>query len=643
MRIAGVVIGVVAMVGVAAAAENRVDEAGRLERLGVGVGWVNVRTELRVPTKGWSRTASLSGTQGVRMTAEGGKKTWKGSLGQRDGAAVAVEQSVSDEGAKVVFDVKAAGEREGEIEGVFFEVRLPAGEFAGGTMNAGGQVMKVPTTLPAERVLGSGAWEKLRIEDEKGNVAVCVEVPPGMMVNVTDNRKWEDWFIVSVGMHKGSLVKGQSVGGVVRVWAEGQVDVEPAKVVVDGGRVRYRMMGMGGNYCFGIDSPVAKFTMENLRVATSRTEMSLRAWEPVNVGGEGLGNDYREFAKTDVVRSRLRQEFELMGELTRKKIPFTTSIWRMPGWMTEAASERDAAKRRIPESKWGDVLQSVGSYLVYAKEKYGAEPDYFSFNEPDIGIDILFTAEEHRDAIKRFGERFEKLGLRTKLILGDVANARGTDQYCLPTANDAAAMKYVGAVAFHSWNGASAQQYAAWGDLAERLKKPLFVNEAGVDPSAWRGATYRFFSYAVRDMVHYQELLLHARPQSVIYWEFTGDYSLMAGEDSRGNVVTERFCLQKHWCNLTPAGSEALGVTCDNRGVLATVFRGAAGYTVHLANPKWGRSVVVEGLPGDVKELKVVRTGKGEMFKGLGVVKVEGGRVRVELPRESLTTLTTMQ
>jgi len=625
-----------------AQAQNRVDEGGQLDRLAAGQGWLTVRSDVRVPLKGWSRTSSLSGAQNVKQAAAGDRRTWSATLADRNGPAVQIEQSVRDEAGKLSFDITATGMQDGNIEGVLFSIRLPTEQFAGGMLAAGEQPVKLPATLPAESVVWSGTAPSLRFTDARGKAAVRVELTGPMKVTVQDNRKWSDEFVANVYVHGGNLPKGQTARGQIRIWAEGEVDTSPARVTVDARQARYRLIGIGGNYCFSIESPVTRYTLENLKVAAARTEMSLRMWEAVNVGGDGLGSDWKEFAKADVPLSRLRREFELMAELTRKKIPFTTSIWRMPGWMTEGASDRDAAKRRIPESQWGDVLQSVGSYLVYAKEKYGAEPDYFSFNEPDIGIDILFTAEAHRDAIKRFGERFEKLGLKTKLILGDVANARGTDKYCLPTANDAAAMKYVGAVAFHSWNGASPQQYAAWGDLAERLKRPLLVNEAGVDPSAWRGGKYRYFAYAMRDMVHYQELLLHARPQSVIYWEFTSDYSLMEGEERGRDAVTERLSLQKHWCNLTPAASEALGVSCDNGGILATAFRNGGGYTIHLANPKWNRAVTVEGLPAEVKELKVVRTARGELYRKLQTVNAADGKVAVELPAESLTTLTTL-
>src|SRR6185295_2106543 len=113
--------------------------------------------------------------------------------------------------------------------------------------------------------------------------------------------------------------------------------------------------------------------------------------------------------------------------------------------------------------------------------------------------------------------------------------------------------------------------------LARSLKLPLIVAEAGVDPEAWKSGSFRSYNNAMREMAQYQELFLHARPQAVLYWEYTADYSLMSSDqfpkDKRGE--TERFALQKHWIDYVPAGSEGLAVSGGKEPVLLTAFRKA--------------------------------------------------------------------
>lgn len=76
---------------------------------------------------------------------------------------------------------------------------------------------------------------------------------------------------------------------------------------------------------------------------------------------------------------------------------------------------------------------------------------------------------------------FEETGPEDKDGSWRYRHARGTYTYCLPAANDSEAVQYIGAVAFHSWGGASPKDYRAWSDLADRLKLPLLDTELGVD------------------------------------------------------------------------------------------------------------------------------------------------------------------
>src|SRR5207253_10404170 len=116
---------------------------------------------------------------------------------------------------------------------------------------------------------------------------------------------------------------------------------------------------------------------ENLQVAWARTEMSLVRWAPEN----------------DQPDSRLRHEFELMRQLNQKKIPYVSSIWQLPEQFYSDPGEKPhrKEKRKVPAEKWSELTEAIGSYWSYAREHYGAEPDLFSFNEANIGSDVLLS------------------------------------------------------------------------------------------------------------------------------------------------------------------------------------------------------------------------------------------------------------
>ena len=123
--------------------------------------------------------------------------------------------------------------------------------------------------------------------------------------------------------------------------------------------------------------------------------------------------------------SELQRGFLLAQELQKKGVPLVISIWDLPEWMyANPGRGREAYGRRIAPDKWDELLESIGSYLLYAKRRYGVEPCLFSFNECQEGVRVLFSAEEHRDAIKRMGAYFGTLGLKTAMLLADSAARR---------------------------------------------------------------------------------------------------------------------------------------------------------------------------------------------------------------------------
>ncbi len=426
----------------------------------------------------------------------------------------------------------------------------------------------------------------------------------------------------------------------------------PVRLTLQPREVRCRIAGVGGNYYSHDDEApgMTRYSLDHLNVSMARVRMRLREWEPANDNGDPKATDLKALAARDAPGSKLRRDFLLQGELARKKVPYIISVFRLPDWMyTKKPTRPHAFGNRIAPGKWPEVLECIGSYLKHAKDTCKAEADYFSFNEPAGGVYVALTAAEHRDAIKRIGPHLASLGLKTKLLLGDNAHIQAGTDYLLPAARDAEAMKHVGAVSFHSYR-MTPPQYRQWAELADRLKLPLLAAEVGVDPGAYGSCRKQDFGYALREMVMVQELLLHARPRALLYWEYGGScWSLLrpAG-GGRGKLkMSERFCFQKHWCDFIPPGSEAVATGSDGEGVLFTAFRhgrkgGAAGWTLHVGNRGDARPAHLVGLGGGVKTLNRVCTRRGVFFKPLAPLAVADAPVELDLPARSLTTLTTL-
>jgi hypothetical protein len=595
------------------AAENAAfDSSGRLTNL-YGATDLAIRSRM---TPGPVRS------DGVVVTRDGGEVVWRGEI--ENGA---FRQTASDSGSGTHIVLEVTAKEDLKIDGAWYRLEVARALFAGGE----GKSDTGRAVLTVERPAGRGF-----LNGESRSLSL--RAPSGMQISATFDRalpvRLEDrWdrngrtYVAAIEFHHGPLAAGSTARLDLTLSLSGTPDDAPAHLKLDTAQKRYNLRGFGGNYCFAIESPITQYTLRNLQVAWARTEMSLVRWVPEGAAG-------------DTPDSRLRHEFELMRQLNQMHIPYVSSVWQLPEefYTDPGPKPHRQAKRRIADDKWPALLDAIASYLTYAKEHYRAEPDLFSFNESNIGIDVLLSPEEHRDAIKRIGAHLEKLGLKTKLLLADVSGPRDTHEYALPAANDPDAMRYVGAVGVHSWGGASPEQYKAWGDLAEWLNLPLLVSELGVDAGAHRGKVYDSFQYGLREVELYQQLLLYARPQGTMQWEFTSDYGAV-----RDNLQpTPRFWFVKHFTDLTPRNADALGTASDQPKVLFTAFAGGGDYTLHIANLGAAREVTIDGVPDGVPALREVVTSAADSYRQFDAVAVQTGSLRLRIPARSLVTLTTM-
>jgi O-glycosyl hydrolase len=649
------------MLGMAAAgcsAETVVtDGRGRVTAMVVRGESVDVQTDLRIPRPAWTRLPGLEDAREVKTSVRDGKKVWAGKINVDQGKTCNFEEAIEQAEGVARIELSVRSETDIETEGVYFWLDVPIPVFAGGQAdirsgNAPVAQAEMPREKPERRHFVGGIGDHLTLSDARAQTRVEVTLDRTLPITVQDTREWQGTtYSAFIRLAGGPLRAGQEVAAKMELRAAVQPDTTPAQLAVDASKVRYRLDGFGGNYCFGIESPVTQYTLANLNIAWARTEMTPYEWEPQNDNDDPSNTNWDYLKSQDKPDSNLRREFELAKQIQSKGIPYVISIWGMPMWIYDPpATTVRGGPRKIAADKWDEALECIGSYLVYARDQYGVEPNLFCFNEPNYGVDVHLTPEEHRDAIKRLGAYFQRLGLKTKMLLGDATGPRGTQTYVEPAAADPDAMKYVEAVAFHSWGGASAAEYSAWGDVAERLKLPLLVTELGVDAGAWRTQSYDSFRYALQEVEMYQQLLLYARPQGTMQWEFTSDYSIVREQrDAAGQVTltpTVRFWFVKHFCNLTPHGADALTTTSDHPKVLVTAFRGEAEgqavTTIHIANLGAEREATITGLPADARQLRVVRTSETQSFAEGEPVAPKERSLKLTLPALSLTTLTTM-
>ncbi|MGO8926907.1 MAG: hypothetical protein ACLQU3_08470 [Limisphaerales bacterium] len=527
------------------------------------------------------------------------------------------------------------------LHGVFFAIALPGTDFAGGSAHLLALVAaaQTPVSLAATSSPGTNVYVRAfakGVQVVAAHRQIELNLPAPVELVVRDIRTGNGSDVeVSFPLSLGTLTNGQMVRAAFSIKATGKVDKSPAKLMLDPSRPGRKYDGMGGN--FRIQSPAdaaqIQYNLEKLRIAWGRAAMPLDRWQP------NENDDPVAAATSGTLNSGVREAMEMAQKLARKNIPTIISIWSAPGWALAAGGGGRGGRARINPDKWDQVCKSIGSYLEYLKQNFGAEPVLFSFNESDMGINVLQSPQEHADAIKRLGAYFASRGLKTRMLLGDTGNPTG-DKFIDVALADPEAAKYIGAVSFHSWNSGTTEQYTHFSQAARKLDVPLLVAEGGLDPSAHQyRAIFLEPWFCLNEIAQYVEICRVAQPLSILHWQLTADYSILTG----GNGGRPLEPAQRFWdikqLGMTAPDSTAMPVTCDNSKVISCAFADHGACVVHLVNNGAARTATVSGLPTGLKEMRALVTDSRRGMQETGRVPVVQGTVQLPLAAMSFTSL----
>ena len=291
-------------------------------------------------------------------------------------------------------------------------------------------------------------------------------------------------------------------------------------VALDRAHPRQTMLGFGGNFTrprYGAEVPldsVGEANLRDLRVVHARTGLPLERWAPTPDGR------YKDEGPAHAALLAL-------GELARKGIPTTVSVWEGPEWMLGGTKE--SMGRVLDPAKYDACIDAIGAYLLRAKEVYGARVETLSFNEPDYGVNFKFTPETMAAFVRRAGPRFRRLGLDVRFLVGDTAGGVAAQAFDTPLLQDPTLRPYLGPISFHCWDvlGATDESYSAIADLGRRFGKPVWCLEAGHDAQLWQAdQPWNTWDNALRTAMAYERTLRLARPSVMDYWTYEDDFPI---------------------------------------------------------------------------------------------------------------------
>ena len=460
-----------------------------------------------------------------------------------------------------------------------------------------------------------------------------------------ERRAGEENLLVLLPVTAGAPEPGRSGEVTLSVKATGLVDHSPMAMVIDASRPGRVFDGLGGNFRIQnrvVDPGVIAYNLANLRVAWARVEMPWRSWHPDTLVDPAAQDTSR-------LDPRTRAAMEMARTAAARGARVIVSAWFPPQWAVIGPLPRGGAMvngRRgnaLDSAKMGRIYESITSYLLYLRQHYGVEAAMFSFNESDLGIDVRQTSREHADLIKGLGAYMKGSGLSTTMLLGDVSDATPTG-FIADAMDDAATWPYIGAVSYHSWRGWSDALLTFWSTAAKRLGVPLLVGEGSTDAGAHQyPAIFQESDFALQEIELYVRMLALSEPMSILQWQLTSDYSILAGGgvygDTTGLRPTQRFWNLKQLAS-TPPRAPHLPMHCD-----APVSCAALGNTregtlaLHIVNAGPARPVTIAGIPSGVSSLRVWRTDADRAMAEGPRIEVRGGRATLTLDAAAFTTL----
>jgi hypothetical protein len=579
-------------------------------------------------------------------------------FGLADAGAVTVREQIDDIAPDTTtVDIQASANRPIPLKALYFSFSFSRAAFSSGSAtlaisdHATPPAISLASPLPDGTPLADATVSSIRITGAANRtVEITFPAPTHIILHGPSPESHRDGHpgrehgqprldaTLLIPIATGTLTAATPYHLALTLKAACDVDNAPVNLTLDPTRTGPAFAGIGGNY--RLQSPAdpahIAYNFQNLRVTWGRVEMPLSSWQTTETADPAAAP----------LPGNVRQAMEMARTLAQRNIPMIISDWSAPGWAVATGTGQPANRgngRSIAPDKWPAMYKAITAYLVYLKKNYGAEPQLFSFNEADMGINVKLTPQEQDTVIKGLGAAFAAAGLVTKPLLGDTGNPTPRPaNYIDPTIADPAAMKFVGALSFHCWTGGSDQVIARWGQIAQRFRLPLLVAEGGTDPDSYRYAVVFLEPwYALDEINLYVRCLALARPASILHWQLTENYSLLTGgRNGQPLQPTQRFFNLKQ-LNLTPPAAPSLAITTDRpRLTVAAYGDDHDGYAIHLVNTGAARPVTLTGLPATLPQLYPSVTDGTRQFQPLPPVPVSAGTAKFNVDALSYLTLT---
>jgi hypothetical protein len=300
--------------------------------------------------------------------------------------------------------------------------------------------------------------------------------------------------------------------------------------------------------------------------------------------------------------------------------------------------------RVLDPSQYSACIDSVAQFLVTARDKYGVSVDYFSFNEPNYGVNFLFTPQTMDAFIRQAGPRFEALGLKTRFLVGDTTGGLPVVDYATPLLQDPQIAQYLGPISFHCWDalGGPEPDYSAIAALGKNFHKPIICAEGGYDAGLWQQPNmWNSWENGLKTALAYAKTFRLTGASVLDYWTYENNYPLVSAD---GKTEYPIFKVMKQMQVVFPKGGNIVAThyNSDDLEAVASTGPEPGDFAVLLVNPIGTGQITITGLPKNALVKVATQTESTSGNPTIQIAKVtKTGDLTVNMPLRSVASVIT--
>lgn len=399
---------------------------------------------------------------------------------------------------------------------------------------------------------------------------------------------------------------------------------------------RQKIQSVGGNYC-------------QTRLTNSAWdaigEQTLKEFKPgfvrVALPLQFRRDDYANYKGNRIVEQPL--VISLLESMKRMKTEFgvksfTVSVWNVANELVVDPTKRE--QRVIKPESYDEVLDMLVAFFLKAKNDYGVEADYFSFNESDGGWQVQFSPQATIAFIKKAMVRFEAAGIKTKFLLADTAQTKGTVEFATMIMSDSTIWKALGPLCFHSWWSEKIpdSEFERVAAFAKAHNKQVWCSELGFDAAAHKvKGMFQSYDYGLRFAKISHRMMKYAEVEVSMYWTWQNDYSIMSPDLK---TLYPSYYMTRHLIDYLNTGTQIVHSTSSDPDVLAIGgIHEKGNQVIQLINMK--KVPVTVDIDGyNSKSVDMVSTTESSNWNiQKNVTKSKKGLTSIQLLPESVNTL----